>query len=179
MATTLLRSAAGLAAAAFVVAVELNAFAQGIFREPLRSAWPVRVVEPPAGLPLAIRRPELSRDMLRAEVQSLTLKSVPIGGIQLRAAIGPTPDGMVTFRLRTLFPRLGAPVPPILAPRSPAIRMTFVIVEEDQVPPLTLMTRDRAIVVTIERIAEDGNVVFENPDAIELLWNALGPPRRN
>jgi len=71
-----------------------------------------------------------------------------------------------------------APYPAIrITPDTTARSLQFVIVPEDPHPGALALKPGMRIVFTIERIEGDnGVVVFENPDATELLWEALGRP---
>jgi hypothetical protein len=143
-----------------------------------------RLVEPPNGLPLTFSRAEFSitplpiaRATLRTSITSRTLRSVPVSGITLRAAFGPTRDGMITFRLR---PIVSSDTPPPLArltPNGPPLSLGFSVVQEDPMPGIMALSRDMELVFTLERIeGDESQLIFENPNATELLWEALGKP---
>jgi hypothetical protein len=133
-------------------------------------------------MPLEFTNSSLSisfgRANLATEVQSRTLRTIQVSGITLRLAFGPTRDGMITFRLRPVMPPDSVPEPPArILPDRPPLTVEFGLVPEDPHPGLVSLTRDMKVCFTLERIdGEDGQLIFENPDATELLWQALGRP---
>ena len=159
-----------------------------IYREPLVGNRPATVVEPARGMPLHFAAatltlspdfgPRTRTPLLQTEVSSRTVRTVPVSGITLRAAFGPTRHGMITFRLR---PYLG-PEPATepfaqITPNGPPRRVGFMIADEDPSPGYMALTRNMRIVFTLDRLeGTEGQLIFENPDATELLWDALGRP---
>ena len=110
-------------------------------------------------------------------VRSNTLRPVVVRGITLRVAVGPTEHGIFTFRMRgsasTFEPDdvLQLPADGLFRP------VRFTTVANQALPPLLLMNPRTRIVFTLERVeGVNGPEVFENPDATELLWEALGRP---
>ncbi len=161
-----------------------------LYRGPFVSTRFVTLVEPQKGLPLGFsgamfgsistRTPGLTPEtVFETTMRSRTVRPVPISGITLRMAFGPTTDGMMTFRLRPrVSDYLEAPPLPRLTLDRPAIVLRFAIAEEDPAPGLLIMSSTMKLVFTLERIdSDEGTPIFENPDATELLWDALGRPR--
>ena len=98
-------------------------------------------------------------------------------GIWLRVAVGPAEHGIYTFRMRGIA-SIYAPEEFTRLPNDTLLRQaTFAAVRDDSYPGLLLINPQTKIVFTVERLYDDGGqIVFENPDAIELLWAALGRP---
>lgn len=154
-----------------------------IYRGPY-SSRPARLVEPPGGLPLTFAATQFSFTplpgtgaQLRTSVSSRTVRSVPVSGITLRAAYGPTRDGMITFRLRPTL-RFGDPdaVARLTLNTYPMV-LAFSVVQEDPLPGIMSLSRNMDLVFTLERLeGAESQLIFENPDATELLWEALGKP---
>jgi hypothetical protein len=181
-----------LAGAVHIAAEQERVPPSGIYRGPFRATRPVTLVEPANGLPLEFRAAMYGSNVSRtpglvpqtvfeASVKSRTVRPVPISGITLRMAVGPTTDGMITFRLR---PRPGdyleGPPPTRLTLDSPPTVLRFAIAEEDPAPGVLAMSSTMKLVFTIERIdSDEGTPIFDNPDATELLWEALGKPTLN
>jgi len=160
-----------------------------VFRDPLVSFRPVKVIVPSRGMPLLLSRGTITFlgpgriPTLSITVGSLTLRPIQISGITLRVALGPTPAGMITFRMRPVAEDRDAPslLPPArLTTGDAAMPLNFALALEDHAPPATAVRRDTIVVVTVERIeGDEGQLIFENPDASELLWEALGRPSFN
>lgn len=152
-------------------------FPQGdVYRGPLYVTREARFVEPASGAPLEFSSGVLGLDYaLQTKVSSKSLRTIPASAITLRLAFGPTAHGMITFRMRAAD---RAPEPPIrITPESAPAFLRFQIVPEDPTPGVLARKPQMTIVFTIERIDDDNGVaVFENPDATELLWEALGRP---
>jgi hypothetical protein len=127
------------------------------------------------GVPLPL--PELGRAQLLTNVRSRTVRVVPVNTITLRVAVGPTPYGMVTFRMRGRS-RLEDPEELKRIPLGDVARpVRFSMAEEEESPGYLLFNPRVRVVFTVERVyGEDGHLIFENPDATELLWEALGRP---
>jgi hypothetical protein len=149
-----------------------------LYRGPLFMTRDATVVEPAGGLPLRFSDSLLLQSFqLITTVRSNTLRTVPVSAITLRVAFGPTPQGMITYRVRA------AEAADVTAP---AIRITpgtvhdalrFSIVRQDPTPGLLALAPAATIVFTVERIEGDNGLpIFDNPNAIELLWVALGRP---
>jgi hypothetical protein len=119
----------------------------------------------------------LSSARLLAGVRSNTLRPITVRGITLRLAVGPAEHGMFTFRMRGVA-NIYTPEDLLRLPADGLFRpVTFATVANEPLPQLLLMSPRTRIVFTVERVdGVNGPVVFENPDATELLWNALGRP---
>lgn len=160
-----------------------------LYRGPVYQSRPAMVVEPDRGLPVEFARAMYSpgsgalpglnaaAPRLNASVRSRSLRTIPVSGITLRLAFGPTAHGMVTFRMRAQTEPAGPPSFARLLPNGPPRGVVFRIAGEDAEPGPLALTPDMRIVFTLERIeSEEGPPIFENPDATELLWEALGRP---
>lgn len=119
----------------------------------------------------------LGNARLFAGVRSNTLRPITIRGITLRVAIGPAEHGMFTFRMRGIA-SLYTPEELLRLRADGLFRpVNFATVANEPLPQLLLMNPRTRIVFTLERVdGVNGPVVFENPDATELLWEALGRP---
>jgi hypothetical protein len=159
----------------------------GIYRGPFVAARPATLVEPENGLPLEFSGsmfgsfppggPQTPPTMFETRVKSRTVRSVPVSGITLRFAFGPTTHGMMTFRLRPRIPEFEAEPLRRLTLDGPARLLRFAVAEEDPAPGLLAMSSTMKLVFTLERIdSDEGPPIFDNPDATELLWEALGKP---
>jgi hypothetical protein len=160
-----------------------------VFRDPVYSARPATAITPATGIPLVFGRSTLSISAglnrfarpatLQTEITSRTVRTVPVSGITLRAAIGPMRYGITTFRLRPDSPADSLTEPPTLITPDGLLRrhVTFAIALEDHPPGVLSLSSRMHIVFTLERLEDnEGHVVFENPGATELLWEALGRP---
>ncbi len=149
-----------------------------LYRGPFYANRVATPVEPENGMPLGFTSAMLQDGRLQATVQTRTVHAVPLSGITLRVAFGPTPSGMVTFRMRPILPAVMLPEPlRRLPPNSGPTPVPFHIVDEDPRPGPLALTPEMKVVFTLERLdGSDGYVLFENPNAIELLWEALGKP---
>ena len=154
-----------------------------LYRGPAYTERPAQAIEPTSGLPVELLSASYTSGGLQnpasitISIRSRTLRPIPVSGITLRAAYGPTPDGMVTFRLRPLLAPIEADAVTRIMPNGAERSLLFVIVDEDPRPGLVSMLLNVRLVYTVERIeSEEGPPIFENPDATELLWNALGRP---
>jgi hypothetical protein len=172
-----------LIAAALLFAFVGSTLAQGLLPEPFSVERPVTVIEPPTGIPLTVEVQQLtfgygyptSVVSLTAILESRTIRPVPIAHIVLRVALGPTTDGMITFRMRPARAATGAPQ--ILEPGGPRRPVIFrLAVEDPPPPPLPLRRAQRALATVEEMRGDDGFQIFANPDSRELLWEALGKP---
>jgi hypothetical protein len=156
-----------------------------LYRGPMYGSRPVDYVAPSSGGPLKFGTATLNLNYpttrnstyysLSAPVQSNSIRSIGLAAITLRVAFGPTRHGMVTFRVR---PVEGDHSPPfVIAPGGHPRVLNFVISPDDPAPgPLALKPHMKAA-FTLERVTGDNSIViFENPDATELLWEALGRP---
>jgi hypothetical protein len=159
-----------------------------LYRGPLVSDREATLVVPERGVPLQFGQARLdlggpgpfatlSPTRLRVSLGSRTVRPVLIAGITLRVAFGPADDGMVTFRMRGMG---GAQVPPELhvLPQNGVFRPAiFLPVSDANYPSLLLLDPATRVVFTVERIdGINGPPIFDNPDATELLWEALGRP---
>jgi hypothetical protein len=160
----------------------------GLFRGPLIGDREATLVVPDRGLPIEFGTARLfvggpaplaalSRARLHVPVRSKTVRSVLLSAITLRAAVGAAEHGMFTFVLRAPG---GTAVPPDfdLLPRSDEFRPgTFVTSADATLPGMALIHPETKVVFSVERVeGVNGPAVFENPDVIELLWEALGRP---
>ncbi len=161
-----------------------------LYRGPLYASRPATLIEPERRLPLEFSNSRFSLGTpqplgrlgparLETAVRSLTLRTVRVSGIVLRIALGPTEHGMITFRMRgQAADDDSQPSPERLVPGAAAARtLTFTVAREDPAPGMLALARDINIVFTLERIdSDEGQPLFENPHATELLWQALGKP---
>jgi hypothetical protein len=153
-----------------------------VFRGPFYASLPATIVETQAGLPLEFTNARLEgtlgSDRLWANVASRTLRTITPSGITLRVAYGPARNGIVTVRMRAVVSdELSGEAPPRFTPRTGPHLLAFQTVPEDPHLGLQALSPSMTIAFTLERLqTEDGQLVFENPDAIELLWQALGRP---
>lgn len=161
---------------------ERRAPVQPLYRGPLYATRAAEAIEPARGLPVELSAGSFATGgfgnpaSLTTTITSRTLRPIPISGITLRAAYGPLQNGMVTFRLRPQ-PGGGPEALPRLLPNSPPRLQPFVVADEDPTPGIMSMLPSVQVVFTVERIeSEEGAPIFENPDATELLWEALGRP---
>jgi hypothetical protein len=155
-------------------------FGGGVYRGPLVLSRAALFIAPANGVLLTFSNSVLTNDYeLRTTVRSRSIRSILATAITLRLAFAPAADGMVTFRMQAVD---RAPEPPVriapnTPPASPPALLTFRIVPGEQFPgALAIRPKDK-VVFTVERIdSESGPPMFENPDATELLWEALGRP---
>jgi hypothetical protein len=147
-----------------------------VYRGPHYVSREAMFVEPASGAPLEFSKGSLGADyVLETTVHSKSLRTIPASVITVRLAFGPTTHGMIAFRMRADD---RAPEPPIrITPDSPPAVLRFRIAAEDPYPGALALKPQARVVFTVERIDGDNGVpVFENPDATELLWEALGRP---
>jgi hypothetical protein len=160
-----------------------NQFPRGqLYRGPHYLTRDAAVVEPEGGLPLEFTNSLLVRPFdLQTTVRSRSVRTILVSNLTLRVAFGPTPHGMITYRLRAPEPPLDRPEPLVrITPNGMPRSLRFSIVREDPAPGILALTPEMKIVFTIERIdGENGPPVFDNPEATELLWVALGRPSPN
>jgi hypothetical protein len=149
-----------------------------LYRGPYLLSRDAEFIVPTRGAPLAFTNSTLQQTwVLTTSVRSRTVYSVDPARITLRTAFGPTERGFITFRMvhdqRELNPSVR------IVPDRPPVLVQFVIAPEETAPgPLALKPQMR-VVFTVERIERDnGALLFDNPDATELLWEALGRPSR-
>jgi len=152
-----------------------------LYRGPLFATRPARFIEPPNGGLLEFADSSLHWSIksptLETVVRSRSVRTIPLSGILLRLAFGPTDNGMVTFRLRPEGNGDFTGLPDRITPDGGARRLRFVMVPEDRAPGVLALTPAMHIVFTVERIKNDENQsMFDNPDAAELLWDVLGRP---
>jgi hypothetical protein len=152
-----------------------------LYRGPLFVTRPARFVAAPNGGLLEFSDSRLQWSLrsarLETKARSRSIRSIPISGISLRLAFGPTTTGMVTFRLRAA-PDDSLPNGPDQLTRDQSPRpLIFAIAPEDRPPGFLALTPAMHIVFTVEHIDNNQNQsMFDNPDATELLWDALGRP---
>ena len=165
-------------------AVELSAqnpFPGGrLYRGPLYMTRPATVIYPDRPTPVEFQKATFTwrgTPTLQANAVGRTLVSFPVSGITIRVAFGPTGAGMITFRMR---PRAGDALDSGSAriiPNAPPMPLTFELAAEDPPPGPLALGGSMRIVFTLERVENnEGPLLFENPDATELLWQALGRP---
>lgn len=158
--------------------------AQQLRREPLIATMPFGVLNPP-GSPIELTEGtvnvgegSLSTGAGQAPPQLIRLRSrdpmLPIGSIIVRVAGGLFDKGMLTYRLQmTDQPRAGSPahVPPAT---SWTVR-AFLRIPGDPTPDFSLVGRQTRFLMTVEQVTDvAGKMVFDNSDAREQLWRALG-----
>jgi hypothetical protein len=142
-------------------------------REPLIIATPFGVLNP-AGSPIELAEGTIS--IVQGRSQLIRLRSkvpmLPMTGIVVRVAAGLFDDGMVTYRLHMTDAQQSA---------SPAPERTgwtvrlFVMMPGDPAPDFSRVGRQTKFLVTVEKVSDvTGKVVFDNSDAREQLWRALG-----
>jgi hypothetical protein len=179
--------ATALAAAAVQLAAEQRP-RDPLFRGPFIADRLAVLVKPERQLPIEFEDARLymgngapwaawGNARLTVSVRSNTVRPITVHGVTLLVAVGPAEHGMFTFRMRGIstvyrsetaerIPQDGQFRPVTFAPRA-----------DDHYPGLLLLDRNTRVVFTLERLeADDLQVVFENPDATELLWEALGRP---
>lgn len=137
------------------------------------------VASPQGGMPVDITEAELlgmpaSGVMFSAHIRMIGVRPYALDGVTLRLAIGPTSGGMVSVRLVPSRPQPDA--------TDARLRANGAIVAFERSPsdpplPLLIIRKGMRLVVTLESIrSAAGEVMWTNPDAIELLWDALGRP---
>ena len=161
-------------AALAALAAYLPADAQ-LRREPLIVATPFSVLNP-AGSPIEIAEGSLA--LATPAPQSLRVRSkepmLPLTGVIVRIAAGPFDDGMVTYRLQMAELRQSDKSPVSPDPAGWTVRQ-FLPVPGDARPDLSRVGRHTRFVVTVEQVTDiTGRMVFDNSDAREQLWRALG-----
>lgn len=182
-----LLSVATLSAVSFGLAQETASQGQ-LFRGPVVQARAATLVAPDRTMPLEFDEARLDlgspapwATLLNAQlsvgVRSNTLRPITVRGITLRVAVGPAEHGMFTFRMRGIA-SVYTPEDLLRLPADGLFRpLRFATVANEPLPQLLLMNPRTRIVFTLERVdGINGPVVFENPDATELLWEALGRP---
>ena len=157
-------------------------------REPLIVAMPFGVLNPP-GSPVELAEGtvnvgegSLSTGDVAVRWQQLRLRfrdpMLPIGGVIVRVAAGLFDEGMLTYRLQMVdLPRPGATahVPP---PTSWHVR-AFLRMSNDPAPDFSRVGRQTRFLMTVEQVTDvAGRMVFDNSDAREQLWRALGGDRK-
>ncbi len=148
-------------------------------REPLIIATPFGVLNP-AGSPIELAEGTISIGQGRSQLIRLRSKvpMLPMTGIVVRVAAGLFDDGMVTYRLHmTDSQQSAAPFP---APEGAGwtVRL-FVMMPGDPSPDFSRVGRQTKFLVTVEKVSDvTGKLVFDNGDAREQLWRALGGDRR-
>lgn len=157
-------------------------------REPLIATMPFGVLNPP-GSPIELAEGtvnvgegSLSTGQMPAPRQLIRLRSrdpmLPIGGIIVRVAAGLFDEGMLTYRLQmTDLPGVGSPahVPPATSWNVRA----FLRMHGDPEPDFSRVGRQTRFLMTVEQVTDvAGKMVFDNSDAREQLWRALGGDRK-
>ena len=148
-----------------------------LYRGPLYVTREARFIEPQRGTPLEFYDATINTAFeLTAQVRSKTLHTIDVSGITLRLAFGPTALGMITFRMVAADDE---PLPSmrILPDRPVSQRPRFKVSPQDITPGPLALRPHMTVVFTIERVERGGGtLLFDNPDATELLWEALGRP---
>ena len=173
-----------LALVALLAAAGQLVSAHQLRREPLIVAMPFGVLNPP-GSPIELAEGtvnvgegSLSTGDVAVRWQQLRLRSrdpmLPIGGVIVRVAAGLFDEGMLTYRLQMIdLPRPGSPahVPPATSWHVRA----FLRMSDDPAPDFSRVGRQTRFLMTVEQVTDvAGKMVFDNSDAREQLWRALG-----
>jgi hypothetical protein len=97
-----------------------------------------------------------------------------VTGIRLRLAAGPLPDGMITFRLEPARTATADILSFLPDGDGEWASMRFERLAADPPPPTLAVKRESRIFVTVERVlSAAGEVLWENTNSRELLWQAL------
>lgn len=159
-----------------------------LYRGPLVTSRPAELVVAERALPLDFQngqfylgavspRTGARTARLEVDIRSNTLRAVSIRGITLRGAIGPAEHGMFTFRMRGVASIYAADELLRLRPDNIFRPAVFQIASAAELPTMLALNPASRIVFTVEHVEDDSRQpVFENPDATELLWDALGRP---
>jgi hypothetical protein len=150
------------------------------WREPyVQSPFPVQVVAPPGGMPIDITDASVSPGLnllFEAHVRMIGVRPYPFDGVTLRMAIGPTPDGMICLRLVPLSIGQRPDVNDARLRANGAV-VHFERFYSDAPIPTLAFRKGVHVVVTLDTIrSRAGEVIWTNPDATELVWDALGRP---
>jgi hypothetical protein len=153
-------------------------------REPLIAATPFGVLNPPrspielaAGI-VTVGEGSLSSGQLPAPRQHIRLRSrdpmLAVGGVIVRVAAGLFDDGMVTYRLQMTDELRSDTMAP--SPFAPGWHVrVFLRVAGEPPPDVSRVGRQTRFLMTVEQVTDvAGKVVFDNADAREQLWRALG-----
>ena len=177
-----------LALVALLAAAGQLVSADQLRREPLIVAMPFGVLNPP-GSPIELAEGtvnvgegSLSTGDVAVRWQQLRLRSrdpmLPIGGVIVRVAAGLFDEGMLTYRLQMIdLPRPGSPahVPPATSWHVRA----FLRMSDEPAPDFSRVGRQTRFLMTVEQVTDvAGRMVFDNSDAREQLWRALGGDRK-
>lgn len=151
-----------------------------LWREPYtRGPFPVQVVAPPGGMPIDITEASVSPGSnlyFEAHVRMTGVRPYPFDGITLRLAIGPTPGGMICLRLVPFSIGQRRDVNDARLRANGAL-VNFERFQSDPPVPALAFRKDVRVVVTLDTVKSvSGDVIWTNPDATELLWDALGRP---
>jgi hypothetical protein len=165
-----------LNAALAAIFLPIAAAAQ-IWREPFQASRQIEIVEA-KGSPVELDRGTLawplSTDVVgvTADVRARA-STVPVERIVIRLAAGPFEDRMATCRFESVTRSDDSRVPPAPLAGSEWQQVSFRRMADD--PPLRVMAlrRETRVLVTIERVEARGQVVFQNLDSRERLWEAL------
>jgi len=170
-------------AVALVSAGALQATAQ-IRREPLIIAMPFGVLNP-EGSPIELAEGTMSIGSASGargtrDLQPIRLRSkepmLPMTGVVVRVAAGLFDEGMLTYRLQMVDVKQSESPWPNVTPDPAAwtVRM-FMRVPGETAPDLSRVGRKTKFLMTVEQVTDvTGKTVFENSDAREQLWRALG-----
>jgi hypothetical protein len=149
------------------------------YRGPLYQNKLARYIAPDRTPPLEFTNGTLSYSRLvslQTSVTSRSVRAIPVSGIMLRVAYGPAQHGIVTFRVRPAAPQFPEPPARILQGQAQRV-LAFELAAEDPPPGILAMSSQMDVVFTVERIEDDeGHALYENSEATEQLWNALGRP---
>jgi hypothetical protein len=154
-----------------------------VWREPLLTSHhvrPLNVAGAPVELGNGVILLGLSRHGLDISIRARTRGrfSIADSSLQLRIAAGPLPDGMITFRLEPAR-RSGGPEMLLLLPDGDDewASIRFERIADDPPAPTLAIRRDTRVYVTVERVLNAaGQIVWEQLNSRERLWEALQAP---
>jgi len=152
-----------------------------VWREPLLTSHhvrPLNVAGAPVELGDGVILLGLSRQGLDISIRARTRGRFDISSLQLRIAAGPLPDGMITFRLEPAR-RTGGPDLLLLLPDGDDewASIRFERIADDPPAPTLAIRRDTRVYVTVERVLNAaGQIVWEQLNSRERLWEALQAP---
>jgi hypothetical protein len=151
--------------------------AQQLRREPLIVAVPFGVLSPP-GSPIELAEGAIEITS-QGRWQQVRVRSkepmLPLTGVIIRIAAGLFENGMITYRLQMADVKHPAG---FVDPTGWMMRL-FQAIPGDALPDFSRVGRHTRFLMTVEQITDiSGKVVFDNSDAREQLWRALGGDRK-
>lgn len=166
---------------AMVLMVSSSPAAQ-LWREPYLLTHAVRPLNI-AGCPVELGEATISLSAARQLLNIPMRARVPnrfgtaANGVQLRIGAGPLPDGMITFRLE-LTRAVRADMLLLLPDGDDEwAQPLFERIADDPPPPTLGIKRDTRVFATVEFVRNgSGQIVWENPNSRERLWEALRSP---